>query len=360
MKRNGKGYGGMIVGAALVLFILVAFVTLNDSPTVRKWVGGTTLSQEDGLTQKSPSTSMSCPTSLLTSTQIDVQNYLNTTGAEGFDVTAYLVSSSGQRTTITDTTAPTATNLNCGETYSFEIVRGNSQDGDNSKAMTIIGGSNAVIQNGVVKFTPSGGAYNLRVGASQHATAIFQATDKDGTDAAMCYGGANCANFQADGVTFQSTSNGTAKVVGTDGWLDVALEVRANLSDADFTDYYTLMLVEAPLATWQEPSVKIGGVKYSNVKGKGVLTPEEETAFSGYEYIYKYEKSIMDGQDGALVEFYMQAKTGVNPSVDPEIDFAAAGRYLSVDGVTTKVGAADDTSSNAAVFDVQDVTFDIS
>ena len=165
--------------------------------------------------------------------------------------------------------------------------------------------------------------------------------------------------FRTDGVTFTSTTdNTTAKALAAGESLHYEIEVRSTGADTDFNDYYTLILVENPAATWKEPTIKVDGQTLSDVKG--TLTSDEEKQFSGYEYIYKIDKPILDGGDGIVVDVYMEALAGVNPSVDPEIDFASAGRYLSVNGVDTKVGAADDTASSNVVYTVQDVTLDIS
>lgn len=54
---------------------------------------------------------------------------LNTTGTEVYDVALYLLDSEGGIvTTITDTTAPTATILTCGYEYKVAVVASDSDE----------------------------------------------------------------------------------------------------------------------------------------------------------------------------------------------------------------------------------------
>lgn len=294
-----------------------------------------------------------CPDDGDTSLTIDVQNTLNTTGAETFDVTYYLRGAKGDFQTGSDTTAGSDT-LNCGEEYMLEIIAAST---DNSNIEKVLMGPGAVVEDGKVRFTPSGSSYTLRLGVSEHAALEFRAKDVDEGDFVYNSDG-DATDWEADGVAFESTTNGTAKAIGVGESLNYMLYARNTGSDTDFNDYYTLILLEAPVATWDTPTLKVDDVAMSDVKGS--LTAQEERQFSNYEYIYKIDQPILDGNDGIKVEIYLEALNGVNPSTDPEIDFASAGRYLSVDGVTTKVGAAKDDSSSTVVFTVMDTFIDIS
>lgn len=284
---------------------------------------------------------------------LNLANGLNTSGAEVFDATYYMIGAEGDYETGTATTGETET-LNCGEEYTLYVVAEDADNGDNSKATDIVLGVGAKIVDGNVVFTPNKDQYALRWKGSQHGVLEFKAWDNDAAGW-MCDSDDSCSAYETDGVTFESTTNGTALAVGSGGQLDLTITARATRTDTDFSDFYTLILVEAPVATWEEPIVKVDGVRLYDQKGS--LTPEEEKQFSSYEYIYKLEKPI--DYAGVDIDFHMDALAGVDPSTDPQIDFAAAGNYLSVDGVTVKRGAAKDDSSSSVVYTVQDITIDI-
>lgn len=301
----------------------------------------------------------SCPDTKVTTVTLDVQNTLNSSGADTFDAAYYLRGTNGDLKTGSDTTAGSISNVNCGEEYTLEIVRADGDGADNSRITSVLLGPGAVVEDGKVRFKPTGATYSLRVAVSQHGVLEFRAFDQDNNGYIYDTSDATATDYETDGVTFSSTTaNATATAVGAGGSLHWVIDARSTAADTDFNDFYTLILVEAPVATWEEPTIKVDGVKVADVKGS--LTSDEEKAFSNYEYIYKIDKSILDGNDGIKVDVYFKAIDGVDPSTDPEMDFASAGRFLSKDGVSTKVGAADDTSSSTVVFAVQDTTLNIS
>ena len=296
-----------------------------------------------------------CPDTGQTTVTLSLQNSLNTTGSETFDTNTVLIGDEGDYQTGTDTTAGSYT-LNCGETYTLYVRSAAGAAGDNGKIDSVKLGTDAKINSdGTATFTPTGSAYTLILGSTQHSLLEFRAYD-NANAGFMCDSDASCSAYELDGVSFESTTNGTALAVGSGGELDISFDARATITDGDANDFYTLILVEAPVATWNEPTVKVEGIKLTDVKGS--LTTHEEKQFSSYEYIYKFDQAITD--DGISVDFVMKALAGVNPSTDPEVDFISAANYLSVDGINVYTGAADDTTTATVVFAVQDITIDIS
>ena len=93
---------------------------------------------------------------------------------------------------------------------------------------------------------------------------------------------------------------------------------------------------------------------------KRIITTEEEKALSAYEYMYLIPADVKVSSNQHILTCTFDALDGVNPTTDIEIDFAARGAYLSVDGKTVKVGANDDTSSYSTVFTLMDTLIDIS
>ncbi len=355
MAKNSQVLGAFAVGAVVVVLAVLGTMwatgNLGAASTVAPGTGGTG-------TGGGSSLAGACPDDGDTSLKLDVANVLNDTAAETFDVVGYLYSDGGDFQSVSDTTAGTAT-INCGETYTMAIVRADANNGDNSRLEKVINGAGATIEGGVVKFQPLQSTYSLRLGARQHGTLEFRARDVDAGQNVYDSSDAITTDFEGDGVLFESvTSNTSAIAVGAGGSLHYEIEARSSGIDTDFNDYYTLVLVEAPVTTWKTPTVKIDGVKMTDVKGQ--LTTEEARQYSGYEYVYKIDKPILDGSEGMKVDVLLEALSGTDPSTDPEVDFASAGRFLSTDGINTKVGAADDTSSTAVVFTVQDTAIDIS
>lgn len=297
-----------------------------------------------------------CPTDGDTSLVLTVQNVLNTTAQQTYDVAGTLVSSGGNQQTVADTSAGTYT-VNCGETYTLKLLRSDGANGDSGFIRSIIQGIDAVVNpDGSVSFTPKKSNYNLVVGSAQHGVLEFRSYDNKAAGWS-CHATATCSEYEADGASFVSTSNGTQEVVGAGGEVDRTIQARATAANNDFNDAYWLILVEAPTATWDIPVVSVNGQVLSDAKG--TLTVHESRQFSGYEYIYKVV-GVPVTDDGVDVRIKMDALAGVDPSTDPEVDFAAAGNYLSVDGVNVLTGAADDTASSAVVYTVMDTVINIS
>jgi hypothetical protein len=122
------------------------------------------------------------------------------------------------------------------------------------------------------------------------------------------------------------------------------------------------VLLEAPLTEWDEPTVRYEGVTLTEISGLdesvGGLTSYEAKQFASYEYTYLITTNVEDTKRELCIDYV--ACAGCDPSTDLQIDFAARGNYLSVDGMTVKQGAARDDSSYTVVFTVQDITWDIS
>lgn len=351
MKNKKGGISTTAVVILVAIFMIVAVGTgvfLGSGKSVKDVTTGGT---SDGVDIST------CPDDGDTSFTINLYNDLNETGSETFDASYIIEGDAGDYETGTDTTDGTET-LNCGETYTLKLQSADGDAGDNSMIERVIRGPGAVVKDGYVVFTPTKSSYDLRVGGSQHAILEVRAYDNDQASWVYDDGDASATDYETDGVTFTSTTdNTTATAVGSGGEIDMRFEVRATRSDTDFTDYYTLILVEAPVAIWNEPTVSVDGEKLQDAKG--TLKPDEEKQFSSYEYIYKYEGPITD--DGVDIDYHIKALAGVDSSTDLQIDLASAGNYLSNDdGVSILRGAAQDDSSATVVFTVQDITLDIS
>lgn len=358
-KKRGKAktYRNWLIVAGIAIVFMIAALSISLSVDGKETIP--TDEEMQGEQQLTPSDN-SCKETSSTTLTLNVQNSLNTTGSETFDVDGRLIgTTSGNREVVSDTTDGSYT-INCGEEYELVLFSSDGDEGDNSIIKKALIGQNAkVTDEGTVKFLAEGAKYSLHVAVDQHGVLEFKAKDLDLDEYMYDSSDADATDYETAGVTFKSTTdNTTAKAIGSDGYFNVMLEARSTRGDTNFNDHYTLVLLTAPVDEWSIPGVEVDGAKVTDVSG--ALTAEENRAFSSYDYIYKIDKPILDGQDGIDVEVYMEALSGVNPSTDIQLDFASAGRYLSVDGVSYDIGAAKDDSSTTKVYTVQDVTFDIS
>ena len=157
MRRNKKGQA-LATGA----LVLIAIALLGMAAVSFGFISKDNLSIGGGTGEVS--LGGTCPDDGDTTLTINVQNPVNTTGSDTFDATYYLRGANGDFQTGTDTTDGSDT-INCGEEYSFELVRQNSDGGDHSRVESVLIGPGATIENGIVKFTPTSSAYSLRVAA---------------------------------------------------------------------------------------------------------------------------------------------------------------------------------------------------
>lgn len=303
-----------------------------------------------------------CPDDGDTSLKIQAYNGLNDTGAEIFDVTGYLyerVAGSWEYvTSLTDTTAPSATTIDCGTKYRFCAVASNSDGGDHSVFTSVKSGDAEIDELGCAVFDADKSNVNINLNTEQHDVLKFRMFDnQDNRYGYSTNGTSNTVWHFESNATWHDGNNATAFAVSSGGYLDFCIELKGATTDEDFADAYTLVLIEAPLNKWDEPTVKFDGAMLSEVSSGG-LTSYEQDQFSSYEYYYKLTGGIEDHVHELCL--YMDACSGCDPTVDVEVDLASAGNFLSVDGITILQGGAKDDSANSVVYSVQDNTVDVS
>lgn len=343
--------GAMAIPIAIMLILaVIAGVLLVGAYS---WLGG----GEKSIIGKSGGdgvASLSCPDDGGTTATITLFNGLNTTGSESFDAGYRVYEANGAFfTSGTDTTSGSLS-LNCGESYKFHLL---SADGaDNAGFISAEGGDAVVSADGrSVEFTAAKDQMTLNFYGSEHGVLEFKAYDNNNAGY-MCYGGATpCTSFQTDGVTFTSTTNGTALAVGDSGEVDMTLDVRTTLTDREFANIGGYIAVEAATATWEEPVISVDGKRLTDMKGQ--LDVSASRALSNYEYVFKLPSGI--DRSGVEVDFFIEAVSGVNPTTDIEIDFLAVGSVKETSGSGMLYGTHQDDSSNTVLFAIQDVTVDI-
>ena len=286
---------------------------------------------------------------------LDAYNTENDTAASTYDTELTIKGRAGHRLEGTDSTTGSYT-LNCLETYDLTIESADAANGDNSKIVKILEGVDAKLNaDGTVTFTPKKSGYTLKVGVPQHATLEFKAYDR--SDARYAYSDDDASNtdWEADGVTYRDGDNATAFALAAAGdEIDILISARSIQTDTEFCDNYCLIAIESPTTEYDTPVVKFEGSTLTDVKGD--LDENEEKGLAGYEFIYK----VMDviNHDGKDVSFVIEA-TG-DASTDLQVDFIAAGKTDSINGIDILTTAYTDAASPAAVYAVQDITIDVS
>lgn len=358
MRKKGSA---IIIGAGVVLVLAILIL---GPMAVKTWTGKEIQPLKVADHGALVELASNCPDSGLTDWYPDVRNFANDTSTEAFDLTYYLFRiDDGVETFVTstaDTTSPSATDIQCGAWYVSKAVSTSGASGDSSVSMKKLSGDGdmEITSDGNVMFFAQGAEERYATAISQHATLSVRAYDNI-LRGAMCYGGDTaCATAQTDGVTFQSKTNGT--VIDETSGLDIEFELIGVQADTEYNDRGILVLVEAPVGTWDEPAVYFNGAKLS--EATGLLNEDEKTAYTDYEYVYLIPSSasIKDGSGKGLMDFRMSLASGVSTSsADPEIDFAIRGQYLSNDGFVVKEGAVTDATSPAQVHTLFDITLDV-
>jgi len=299
-----------------------------------------------------------------TSFKFDVKNLANTTTSEGFDVTAYLFEKGdgGEQlvATITDTTSPTATSINYGSNYILKVVGTDGASGDTSYIQQIKGNIMANIVNGNLEFTATKANVNLEAKMNQHAT--LQCRLYDNVAKGLMYNtgvGETATDYETTGVTWTSTTD-NATAYDETGGVDLEFECKAVQSDTDYNDRGVLVLIEAPVAVWDEPVVYVNGMELKEATAQ--LNDDERKAYTDYEYAFLIPQNVVmkDGSEGFKLHFAMDLLSGVaSASADPKINFAVRTQYLATLGDAVKEGAVTDASSPSQIIALFENTLDV-
>lgn len=297
-----------------------------------------------------------CPSNGLTSFILNVWNKLNTTGSENFDVTAYLFKNGAKDATITDTTNPSATNIECGKHYIMKVISTDGNGGDSGKFIAASGCNGATVDSdGNIEFDATSSTCNIDAYGKQHGVLEFRV--KDNLNNGYMYNStqADTTTYHLSGESFTSTtSNTTNTSVNAGKKLDLNVDFETTVADTDFNDFGTYVLLDAPTTTWDVASTMSLSSGDSIVESKGALTATESRAYSTYEQVYKFNAAVKNSVN--TLHIVLSALSGVDPVAstdDVTIAFASIGSYLSTDGSQVKVGATKDDSGATAVYTIQ-------
>lgn len=307
-----------------------------------------------GQTIQTVTTNFCGDTKLMTLT-VTAQNKLNTTGTENYDNTVYWYDEAGNSViSQTDTTAGTVS-LPCGKKYIGKIISTNADGGDSAKILGVSG--DAKVSNGNVEVQADISAKSITLYTAQHA--VLEARMYDNKNKALIYNNADASalDYETDGATFMSSTDNATAYDETTG-LDVELEVRSTVTDTDFNDFGVYVLLDAfDPSVWEIPSVYLDGSQLSDVKGS--LSVYESRAYSGYDYVYRFDKRVQDSGDGVTIGVVGTLISGATASSDLQIDLASIGAFKSISSDEVKVGSVNDDATTSTVYTVQDFTLDI-
>lgn len=362
MRMLGVGKKKDLMTALSIVFIVLGLISVSG--LVKLGTGATGGDTDYVIQPGDTPAALGCPTDGDSSLKIDVVNSANESGSEGYDVTGYLYikESDGTLTsfaTISDTTAATATLIDCGKDYVFKIISTSGAGGDGSYVKKIISGKGTIDSNGNLEFRAASSNPSFVIGVDQNAALKVRALDNNDASNYLCDNDETCSAYETDGITFVSTTNGT--VIDETVGLDITFQFLATDVADNGNDRGLLVMLEMPTTTWSStPEVYANGVALTEMKGQ--LNPFEATAYSGYEYIYLIPRNVQlkDGSQGITLRVVNNLAAGVaTSSADPEVDIAPRGAYLGIDAISVGYGAVKDDSSRTVVNTLFDITLDV-
>jgi len=348
----GKKYGKKINALTWVLGIILIAVLIGGGFLFSINGSNNVATDEAGQVIVAPAT---CPDRGYTDFSLNVYNPLNTTGAENYDVTFYLFRDNVLTNTISDTTSPTATDLACGYNYKAIPVGTNGASGDSSSVKSVSG--EATIEDGYLVFKPTGAILSLTAQMEQHATMSVRAYDNNQKAYVYDSADASATDYEADGVTFTSTTGNATASDETLG-MDLTFNIKSLQTDTNGNDRGILALLEMPTTKWDEPVVYLNNNKLSKVTLEG----NEKDAYVDYEYAFLIPSdiAILDGAEGVDLRVASVLKDGISSATaDVQVDLAIRGNALATAGTSVLTNTAvTDASTPAQVYDLFDITID--
>lgn len=294
-----------------------------------------------------------CGTANTMTLTVTAQNKLNTTGTEDYDNTIYWFDETGNAVASqSDTTAGTVT-LPCGKKYVGKLI---SASTSNAKVLGVSG--DAKLVNGNIEVNGDISTKSITIYTAQHSG--IKARMFDNYENAFMYDNSDASNsdFETTGTTFESTvDNATATDETKNNGVDVKLEIRATSLDTDFNDNGVYVLLDHfDTNIWEIPSASVDGADLSDVKGS--LTVFEARAYSGYDYVYKFDKKVQD-PSGVSVRVIASIISGATVSSDLTYAFASIGAYKSISSDDVKIGSVKDDASTTSVYTLQTYDLDL-
>jgi hypothetical protein len=344
----------LIVGSIVGLGVIGHYTGINAKLGIETQQTALEQTTITGQTVTTTSTNLCGDTKQMTLT-VTAQNKLNTTGTENYDNTIYWFDEAGNSVgSMTDTTAGTMT-FACGKKYVGKIVSTDGNGGDSAKILSVSG--DAKVVSGNVEILADISTKSITLYTAQHATLEARMYDNKNTGLMFDSSDASALDYETDGATFTSTSDNATAYDETTG-VDVKLQVRATSADTDFNDFGVYVLLDGfDTSVFETPSVYLDNGQLNDVKGQ--LSVYESRAYSGYDYVFKFDKRVQDSGDGVEVKVVGTLISGATAGSDLQIDLASIGAYKSISSDEVKAGSVRDDATTTTVYAVQDFTVDI-
>lgn len=343
---DSKIWTYLLIAAVVVYFVnpgIFSGIFGSKTTTTTTTPTGTTTT-----TTPVTTTPSGCPSTGTGTLALNVRNELNATGSELYDNTVYVFASDGSlATTLSDTTNPSASTLNCGDTYNLKMAGSSSA---NSWFTGIDYGAASLNADGSITVPLNKAAISVGAKARQHGTLIFKMYDNNAAGWMLQAGGSS--DWISTGATVNATTAATGLAVGAGGRIDETVNYEVNGTDTDFKDAYYIVALGVSLTQYNAPSVTIDGQVYSDVMS--TLTSQEKTGLASFQYAYKVNAPILNSVHQMRVQ--VTPISGIDPTADITYNFYSAGNFLSVDGTTVGVGAFKDDSARTAVYTAQVIT----
>ena len=310
-----------------------------------------------------------CSDTKLTALTTNVFNFLNTSLSDNFDVTLRLYSGASEQfmLSITDTTAPSSTNVRCLTDIKGKILSTDADAGDNAaihSATIDLGSVTTSPDMTSIMFKTQGSSQSLSIQGEKHGVLNFRAYDENLKGLVFNSGETNRNDFDTTGVNYTSTTdNATYQAIGIGETLKMTLEVQSTTPYTDFFDLGGYLCLDHSATTWDTPKIVLDGAELSDYK-LGGLTPYETKLFSNWDECF-YVPPTEDYTTKNTAKFYLEVRANTEPAIaSGDSDsiygyFYSRGHYADTfDSNILRVGAATNAPNPAAVFTRQ--TFQIS
>jgi hypothetical protein len=347
--KMGKKKGASTVGIIVVALMALIAIGYYGS-TYLHW--GQTGQVLPGQQPQNPNAN--CGSTNLAAVSLQFFNGLNNTGAENNDTTI-ICTGGGIAYTITDTTSPTATNMNCGFDYVCKVVSGIGTT--ESKLVAIKNGPGSINADGNLVFSANQPAINIDVQGTKYQP--VEARLYDNNYAAYTYagvetvaGGWSVSGAYFGNTTYQTTAGNDSFSIGSGGKLNLKMDVRVKtFQNAQLEDRGWYLFYDMPTNIYSVPAIAVNGV--TRTSQCSVLNDDEKKAYSSQEYCYKITGVPTTNNEYATVDMVINALSGVNPlnaNGNVTVTIVPIGAYQStLDTKTVKVGAVKDDSSQTVV-----------
>ena len=353
----------MIMGFLILAAVIVVGVMIfNAGPSVTTGTNGAGTS--GGITVQNMCKGDPCPDTLNWAGIISVRNAANTSAQETYDTTTNFYFENGNlRLSVTDTTSG-ANTLTCGKTYTVRTLSTSGAEGDSGYFLD--GTGYTVNEDGSATWTACGSGHTINFISRKHGLPEVRAFDVINDGFMVDNTDTTATDYETvDGTAYLTTSTASGAVNGTDVGsgqeFHVKIYYRATDVHTNANDLGTYILIDAPVATWNTPTVKLNGISVDEASSR--LSSDESTQYNSYEYVYWIDRSyILTRSNEIVIDFSVFALGGQNPTTadNISIDFAPVGTFESADDSSIlKIGAVDDTSTINDVHVRHDLVFAI-